>query len=1116
MNHYQNQQHNSLKDKLSTYKSKYYLNLLMKGGIIASGILLSIYLIVSLLEYSIRFDTIFRAILFFTFIATGLIILARYIFMPGSRLFLKNRQLSNEEAARNIGSHFPVVKDKLLNIIQLEKYLSQNNALIKASIDQKSKDLGVVDFSEAIDFKANYKYLKISLIPFIIGLAIWIIYPSIFTESTKRIVQYKKDFVPQAPFQFVLLNEDLQGFKNEDFEIALDLEGAVEPDNVYMNVGERRIKLFKNNEGVYTHKFSKIQKDVDFKFDAAGFYSQNYELAVVNRPNIKNFNIYLNYPGYLNQENERLSNTGNFQIPQGTKVKWQFNTLESDSVSMVFTSNDEELSLPQIDDQLYELEKQLMESQNYQVRLRNKFGGNREKIYYHIDVIPDQYPEIDLDQFQDTTYYNYIILGGRISDDYGLRDLSLFYKAKKSNGNNDQESYKRIPLNIDRNKSSQSYYHQWWVDSLKLNPGEEVEYFLQVRDNDGINGSKATKTSIYTLKVPTRDEVKEQLEKSSENSRRQIDKSKEMAEKLNEQIEDVEERLKGKKELSWQDEKMLREIMEQKEQLAEEIEKLKEQYKSEIDKRERFNQLENPQMREKVEQLQELMQEVLDEETKKLYDELQKLLEEKSDINDIQEKLNDMSKNEKNLEKELERTLELFKRLKFEMKLDEVVEEMNEEVKEQEQLSEETEQKESDLQDMQEKQEELNQNFEETQEKIDELEQLNQDLKNPNPLQDNSEMEQEIQQNQQEIQENLQKGKRNKASESQQQNAKKMQQMAQQMQQMQQSMSMNMMQENLDHLRDIVDNLVKLSFDQEDLMKDFRKVNQSDPRFVELSQQQLKLKDDAKIIEDSLTSLAERVFQIKSFVTREVGSMNQYMEESMSALKERKKGQAIGKQQFSMTSMNNLALLLDDVLTQMQQAMAEAMGMPNQQSQKGKEGMPSLSELQKQLNNKIDELKKSGKSGRELSQELAKLAAEQERIRNMLKQQEEKTGQLGEKEGGEKGGSGTTGDVIEKMEETEVDLVNKQLTQKTIERQKQILTRLLEAEESLRERELDDEREGEQAQEYQREIPPAFEEYIKLKEQEIELLKTVPPKMNPYYKKEVNEYFRRLSKSTSK
>ena len=96
------------------------------------------------------------------------------------------------------------------------------------------------------------------------------------------------------------------------------------------------------------------------------------------------------------------------------------------------------------------------------------------------------------------------------------------------------------------------------------------------------------------------------------------------------------------------------------------------------------------------------------------------------------------------------------------------------------------------------------------------------------------------------------------------------------------------------------------------------------------------------------------------------------------------------------------------------------------------------------------------------------------------------------------------------MEQSEWDLVNKRITNQLIQRQKEILTRLLEAEDSMRERDLDEEREGEHADDFERKIPIAFEEYIRMKEKEIELLKTIPPRLNPYYKKEVNEYFKRI------
>ncbi len=190
--------------------------------------------------------------------------------------------------------------------------------------------------------------------------------------------------------------------------------------------------------------------------------------------------------------------------------------------------------------------------------------------------------------------------------------------------------------------------------------------------------------------------------------------------------------------------------------------------------------------------------------------------------------------------------------------------------------------------------------------------------------------------------------------------------------------------------------------------------------------------------------------------------------------------------------------MLNDHYNMMMDMMANA--QPGGKKKKGQQ--PSLGKMQQMLNQQMEEIKNSGKTGRQLSEEMARMAAEQERIRRSLQEMQEKLK--------ENGGQMPGGDLPGKMEQTEFDLVNKQITEQTIKRQKEILTRLLDAEKSMREQDLDEERKGETAKDYGKEIPRAFEEYLKLKEKEVELLKTVPPKLYPYYKKEVNEYFKRI------
>lgn len=1090
----------AIQKKINAYKRKYYINFFIRGLIVSTSLLLSAFLFYNLLEYFGKFSIITRSILFYSYIILLLFVFIRWIILPFFRIFISSLQITHEEAASQIGRYFPAISDKLLNILQLYRFVPEKNHLVQASIDQKTLEINHVAFSNAISYSSNRKYVLYLFIPFVIVIFLGLTFPKVIRESTDRLINHKKEYKPVAPFNFILGNESLIAYKNEDFDLNLAITGEVIPESVYLILGERKIKLNSSNRADYSYTFQKLSGDVIFSFEAAGFNSEKYHIEVVNRPNIKNFNVFLNYPAYLKKTREILTNVGNLQIPEGTKVEWQFQTLFADSMFMKFLKEGAHHSLVRSEPQLFLFNKQVKESQNYEISMNNEFTSNKDRIIYHLDVIPDEFPKISVNQFSDTVLYEFLILGGNISDDYGFRDLRLYYKIIQNSQYEPEEPYQKIKLNIDPGKNSQSFYYHWNLDSIQLLTSDHIEYYLEVRDNDAINGSKASRTGVYQFRIPDREELKEELRKSSQNAENQIDKSLKKAKELNRKINEIEDRLKGKRQMTWRDQKLLEELIKEKQQMTEEIEQLQNLNEANNLKQERFEEMDE-EIQEKVEQLQKLMDEMLDEESKKLFEELAKLLEEKKDLNEIKNILKNMDLSEKNLERELERALELFKRLKYDKKLDEVINEIKEQEKNQEELANETQDKGKDLQDMKDRQDNLNQDFKDFQKSMEQMLDMNQDLEFPHRIENTIEEEKNIEKEQNESSDNLEKGNRNKATQSQKKAAENMQKMSAKMESMKANGQMMQMQENFNDLRQIVDNLLTLSFTQEEIMEDFKSINQSDPRFIDLSQNQLKIKDDAQVIEDSLIALSKRVEMISSFVTREVSEMNKYMDESVEALRERKKAQATGKQQFAMTSMNNLALLLDDVLSMMQQQLANAMAIPQPGQQKP--GNPQLSELQKQLNQQIGELKKSGKTGRELSEELAKLAAEQEKIRRMLQEEEKRLNQMNGKEG-------SLGDVTDKMEETEIDLVNKKITQQLIQRQQEILTRLLEAEDAMREQEMDPEREAKSARDIQREIPPEFEKYLKTKEKEIELLRTLPPKLNPYYKKEVMDYFNRL------
>jgi hypothetical protein len=279
-------------------------------------------------------------------------------------------------------------------------------------------------------------------------------------------------------------------------------------------------------------------------------------------------------------------------------------------------------------------------------------------------------------------------------------------------------------------------------------------------------------------------------------------------------------------------------------------------------------------------------------------------------------------------------------------------------------------------------------------------------------------------------------------------------------------------------------------------------------------QDQKKLKDDLQMIEDSLFALSKRQVQISSFVNKEIGEINDNADKALNYLNARNTSMGKAKQQLAMTSINNLALMLSETLKSMQDQMnakqsssgqCKKLGSCNKPGS-GKMSFKSLRQMQEQLNKDMEKLKDgqnpNGLTGQKsMSEQLAKLAAQQEAIRKQLRELEEQLKDEG------KTNTGNLNDVQNKMDQTETDLVNKIINNETIKRQQDILTRLLESEKAEKERELDEKRESNEAKNEIYSNPVKFFEYNSIKIKEVELLKTVPPSLKSFYKNKVNEYF---------
>ncbi|MBL7951356.1 MAG: hypothetical protein JNM62_06515 [Flavobacteriales bacterium] len=1124
--------------KLDAFIRKYYKDRVIRGMLYSVGLIIAFFLTAALLEYFGRFGTGTRTGLFWATLVATIAVVTRFIAVPMMKLFRLGTVISHEEAARIIGTHFGDVQDKLVNTLQLRGMAAaqpQQRELIEAAIAQRSRELGPVPFVNAIDLRNNKRYLRYALPPLAVLLILLFAAPSLLTGPTKRLIAHGSEFIPEAPFRFILISDTLQVPEGQDHEILLSIEGAAIPQQVDLEVDGQRIPLVKKDGTHFTHRFRNVQQPIEFRFSAEGFNSENYILRTIPDPLLLDFSLAMEYPAYLGKPNGTVNNTGDITIPAGTRITWNVNARSADGLDLAFDDTTFALAPVASDGSRgnFRSTRRFLQSHTYRMNPRNGDRSARDPLQYRVEVVPDLYPTIVVETRTDSTALKRLFYHGDLGDDHGFKRLLFHYRFVNGGDSVPAElrsGVKELPL--DTRNTRQEFFHSWDVYGFAINPGDKIEHWFEVWDNDGVNGSKSARSTPQVFAAPTLKELARQEEQQSDAIKSDLKQNIKEAHDLQKELDKLRRDLLEKKDVSWQDKQKLENVMQRQQQLQEEIEKSTEQLRQSQQRQQEFRP-QDERLLEKQKQVQELFENVLSEEMKELYRQVQELMEQ-MDKEKLQEQLQEMKMDQEDIEKELDRALETFKRMEVEQKAEDIAKQLEELADKQEKLAEENGLGKTDQEVMKQRQEELNKEMEDLRKQLDELEKKNSELEEPMDVPKTDEQEQEIQNEQEKSSDELDKKQNKKASGSQKNAAEKMDQLAFQMKSSMESGAQEQQEEDMDALRQLLENIVQLSFDEERLMNDVTTTTTKDPRFIEQGRTQRKLRDDAKVIEDSLFALSKRVPQLESIVNREMNAVNGNMDEALRFMgdaraNERSKPMAADKQQHAMTSLNNLALLLDEALQQMM-AQMNAQSKPGSGNCKKPGGsgakpgdkakMAKMKANQQSLQKQLEEMRKAMEKGQKpgdkpvekpgeksgmgmpgMSQQLAQMAAQQAAIRKEM----QKLAQELNKDGSGAGNPLTK--MAEQMEQNEKDIVNKNITPETLRRQQEIMSRLLEHEKAERERELDQQRTSNEGKPLPAADPARYFDYQRRKAREAELLRTVPPGLKPYYRDRVNSYF---------
>jgi hypothetical protein len=244
-------------------------------------------------------------------------------------------------------------------------------------------------------------------------------------------------------------------------------------------------------------------------------------------------------------------------------------------------------------------------------------------------------------------------------------------------------------------------------------------------------------------------------------------------------------------------------------------------------------------------------------------------------------------------------------------------------------------------------------------------------------------------------------------------------------------------------------------------------------------------------------------------VNNELLNMELNLSKSIDEMEESLFPNARVSQQFVITAVNNLALMLNEALENLEKQMADSKDGDQQCENpgNGKPGMNMLKEasdnIKQQLQQMIEQMKNG--SPQNMSQQMGQSLMQHEMMQQMLRDlmNDGSVGSDAKK---------SLQQIDNMLEQNRKELINKSINAETIARQNLITTRLLEAEKAELEREFEDKRESETAKEFYSN-PIKFFEYKEKDNFTIEYLNRNAHKLNNFYNNKYKQYLNNIEKT---
>ena len=1114
-----NEQYRKLQARLAAYSRKQRLVAFgEKLFYFCTGAAL-VGLVLPLLYWFAGGDAIFRWLLSIASAGAALYFGFRLVVRPLWDLLLQAQKPGADRIALLVGKKYPDIKDSLSNALQIVRdnpgAEHESPVLAWAAFERVARKIDKLDFAKSISLQRLRSRAWRFLGVLVLGATAYGLFPAQYNRSLAWFINPMRA-EERAQVQFTVLPGDAEVVRGESLTVSVTLNGnRFAPPQLRASYEGGKfvdeLSLDARGEADFWYKFSNVTEPFSYRIRSGDSETPAYRVRVIDLPDVRELRLTLTPPRYTRLPVQALEpNVGNISVLPGTKVHLNLKTNKPVEDAKIAFDQADTLQFERTEGE-YAASFVARREDSYRIALRDAKGlVNRDPIEYQINLIPDQSPIVQITypgQDMDIDESMEVPLNITGEDDFGFSKLRLKYSLYRSGAEVEAGSgSKEVPFNVADLHLEATFL--WNFVDLGLLPEDVVVYHVELFDNDYVSGPKKAVSQLYRLRFPSIDEIFQEVaqdqSEATDSMQDFLEKSREIKSDVNEVLQEVRREM----ELSWEDKQKLKESLDKQEDIANRLEQIQENLEETLDRLER-NDLLSMETVEKYQELQKLLDEIASPELKKMMQKLQEALQD-IDPRKLEKALEEFQFSQEEFLQNMERTINMLKQLQAEQKLDEAIKTAEEMLEQQEKINDSMPEAKdpADVDDLVQAEQKQAERLENLQKSLEELRQSAQELPQMQLPEEQISNAQDIAESQQlssdlqQASQMMQQGQMQTAQESGERAAQSMQQMRDMLSQAQQQMQQNQRAEVMQALRRSSRNFLELSKKQEQLARESGSQSSASSKYRDIADQQQDVLSAMNRTTEQLFQLSQKSFFVPPGIGQKLGKSMSEMQKAINELEERRAMQAAKEQSKAMQSLNGA---IADVRQAMKDLSGSSSGSGMEQFM---QRMMGITGEQRGLNNQTRGLGENGQLSLAQQASLPRLAAQQRALQEQLQQLQKEFGGQGEI-------LGDLQKVADDMKDVADELRRKQVSRRTIERQERILSRLLDAQKSARERDFSKKRRAQTAKVYRVADPGALPANLGEGQQKIQqdLLRAMKENYSRDYKILIQKYFEALAKA---